>query len=96
MLRLKWKPTRALRREGRVLVAGHTTGYKVHAVEVLMDVRTFAHHYQPQAALCGTRVAVSPTPYTATLAESPNACKRCAVRALTLYRTITDEEPLDA
>jgi len=94
--RLKWKPTKALRRDpDRALVNGHSTGYKVHAVDVTMDHRTFGHHYNPQNALCGTYVAVSPTPYTEHTTTLPNACKRCAMRALTLYRTITDEESMD-
>jgi hypothetical protein len=95
--RLKWKPTKALRRDPyRALVNGHTVGMKIHAIDVPMDARTFSHHYNPQNALCGTYVAVSPTPYTENTAKLPNACKRCAMRALTLYHTITDDEPIDA
>lgn len=83
--------TSALRNdEGRVLIKGFTGSTKFHAVDVAYNRRTFEHDYQPRSSLCGVRVSVSPTPYTARLASLGNACARCKTAALARYRTIEE------
>ena len=94
VVRLKWKPTSALRKDDRALIKGYTNGSKVHAVDVEMNVRTFGHNYTSRAALCGVKVNVSPVPYTAETMVHYNRCKRCGTRAMATYQTITEAEPM--